>query len=352
MAMDKLHDHLSNTSTIKKLVGRLRGNSVSTPSTPQRDDGYTSSSSRAPSFCIRTSQISRSPDSHCSSSTKKRGKNGHCARDAQLALELWNDAYDALRDDPSCTGLVIAYENIISQELPGHLKMGGLNSSFHGKPADQRLELLTAITAAGLEKGRSSKNSQADNSAKVVLDAVRDRVASVVAEYHAASVAWAGFCTLTPLLLDPIANQKDFRKGLVHVVGRISWYMHLAELLRANSWGAEHQFREQQYAVRERLVNLYQKVLELEMNCVCATASAWNTAAKNVVGWNTLDKVVKDLLDMDAQVVEIVEKHCAERTRETLLQEYLDLDMSWTTGAEVIVESTTSHPMQMAQVVG
>lgn len=199
MVMDKLHDHLSNTSTIKKLVGRLRGNSVSTPNTPQRDDGYTSSSSRAPSFRIRTPQIPRSPDSHCSSSTKKRGKNGHCARDAQLALELWNDAYDALRDDPSCTGLVIAYENIISQELPDHLKMGGLNSSFHGKPADQRLELLTAITAAGLEKGRNSKISQAGNSEKMVLDAVRDRVASAVIEYHAASVAWAGFCTLTPV---------------------------------------------------------------------------------------------------------------------------------------------------------
>ncbi|KAG8423359.1 hypothetical protein J3459_008396 [Metarhizium acridum] len=157
--MEKLHDHPSNTSTIKKLVGRLRGNSVSTPNTPQRDEGYISNSSRAPSFRIRTPRISRSPDSHCSSSTKKRGKNGHYVRDAQLALELWNDAYDALRDDPSCTGLVTAYENIISQELPDHLKMGGLNSSFRSKPVDQRLELLTAITTAGLEKRRRSKIS-------------------------------------------------------------------------------------------------------------------------------------------------------------------------------------------------
>ncbi|KAG8423358.1 hypothetical protein J3458_000260 [Metarhizium acridum] len=157
---------------------------------------------------------------------------------------------------------------------------------------------------------------------------------------------------LGQLLLDPIVNQEDFRKGLVHVVGRTSWYMHLAQLLLANSWGAEHQYREQRHALRERLVKLYQKVLELEMNCVCATASAWNTAAKNVVGWNTLDKLVNNLLHMDAQVVEIIEKHCAERIRETLLQENQDLDMSWTTGGVVIVESTTAHPMQMTQVAG
>lgn len=201
--MKTMDNHSNNTSTIKKLVGRLRGSSVSAPSTPQpNDDGYASNSSRAPSFRIRTPRISGSPDSQCSTSTRKRrGKNSHEARDAHLALELWNGAYDALRDDPSCTGLVIAYENIISQELPDHLKMGGLNSSFRGKSANERLELLSAITAAGLEKRRGSKSSQGDDRAKIILDAARYQVESVMTDYNAASVAWTGFCTLTPVSL-------------------------------------------------------------------------------------------------------------------------------------------------------
>jgi hypothetical protein len=192
-------DKPSNTNSIKKFVERLRGGNVSGSSTPPRDDSDRPATPKAPSFRIRTPRIS-SPDLQGSSSGKRRrGKNGHQARDAQIALELWNGAYDALRDDPSCNGLVIAYENIISQELPDHLKMGGLNSSFHGKSAEERLDLLTAITTAGMEKRRSSKSSQGDHVAKGLLDAARDQVASVLPEYNAAAVAWPGFCTLTPV---------------------------------------------------------------------------------------------------------------------------------------------------------
>lgn len=213
--MEKSSNHASNTSTIKKLVGRLRGSSASAPNTPPREDDDAGHLSRPPSFRIHTPRMSRSPDSQCSSSTKKRrGKNGHKVRDAQQALELWNGAYDALRDDPSCTGLVIAYENIISQELPDRLKMGGLNSSFRGKTADQRLELLTAITSAGLEKRRGSKSSQADDVAKIILDAAREQVESVLPEYQAASVAWTGFCTLTPV---STVAYLDLSRGDEHV---------------------------------------------------------------------------------------------------------------------------------------
>ncbi|TWU74956.1 hypothetical protein ED733_005369 [Metarhizium rileyi] len=344
--MNHLNSSSGATSTMKKLVGRLRGNSLTMPSSPP-NEGEVSSSSRAPSFRIRTPRLSRSPDLQHSPSAKKRhGKNGHYARDAHLALELWNAAYDALRDEGRCFGLVLAYENIISQELPDHLKIGGLNSSFRGKSANQRLDLLTAITAAGLGKRRGLKDTHADDMVKVVLDVARDQVESVVPAYRAASVAWPGLCTLTPLLLEPVVNRESFRKGLLHVVGRIPWYMHLAQLLLASSWEVDQRFREQKNETREKLVRLYRKVLEFEMNCVCATASAWNTAAKNVVGWSTMDKLVNSILDLDRQVVQIVETHCAEGIRSTLLHQCSDLDM----GSEAAGESPAVHPLRTTQV--
>ncbi|KAK2593274.1 hypothetical protein QQS21_009039 [Conoideocrella luteorostrata] len=327
--MQTEHSHrAANTSTFKKLVGRLRGHSISTPtSTPPRDSDETSS--RTASFKIRTPRLSGSPDSQSNSSARKaNGTNGGQAGDSQAALDLWNEAYDALRDDPSCSGLVVAYENIISQELPDHLKIGGLHSSFRGKSAEERLELLTAITAAGLEKRRGSNTSQTDDMAKRILDSARGQVAWLSAEYDAASIAWAGFCTLTPLLLEPIAQRDSFNKGLVHVVGRIPWYTHLAELLRDGSWDADKEFSEQQSAAKEQLVKLNRNVLEFEMNCVCATASAWNAAARNVVGWNTLDQLVNSIHELDEQIVKVIKQSCTENVQDNILQQYRDVDLS------------------------
>ncbi|KHN95905.1 uncharacterized protein MAM_06267 [Metarhizium album ARSEF 1941] len=141
-------------------------------------------------------------------------------------------------------------------------------------------------------------------------------------------------CTLTPPLPDPIVNQELFRKGLVHIVGRMAWYMHLALLLLPNSWQPDDELRGQRNVVRERLIGLHRKVLELEMNYVCAAASVWNAAGKNVIGWDSVDKLVKTVLELDGQFAEVVEKHCVEGTRERLLQLCRDVDMSAATGSE------------------
>jgi hypothetical protein len=126
--------------------------------------------------------------------------------------------------------------------------------------------------------------------------------------------------------------------------------MHLGQLLLGSSWEADNRFREQQAAVREKLVKLYRKVLELEMNCVCATASTWNAGAKNVVGWNTMDKLVTTLLDLDAQVVQLVQQHCTAQSRDSMLERYKDVDMLSPKGSEDDVSRTKGHPLQTAQI--
>ena len=200
MKMEATASHQTNTSAIKKLVGRLRGNSISAPSPPPpRADGDVRNTSRAPSFRIGTPRMGRLSETPQPLAKKHNVRKGQQPHDAHISLELWNAAYDALRDDPSCSGLVITYENIISQELPDHLKMGGMNSSFRGKSSDERLDLLVAITEAGLEKRRGSKASQADDVAKALLDSARAEVEAVYGDYTAAAVAWTGFCTLTPV---------------------------------------------------------------------------------------------------------------------------------------------------------
>ncbi|KAG5975286.1 hypothetical protein E4U55_007747 [Claviceps digitariae] len=323
---DNQYHHTTGTRTIRRLVGRLRGNSsVSDKGAISQECNL--ATPRTSPFSICASQIYQSSDSQGTFFTRnRRCRNGSLSKDAQHSLELWNAAYDALGNDRRCSGLVVAYENIISQELPDHLKIGGLNSSFRGKSADERQCLLQEITAAGLKKRRGSSTSPADDLAKNILNSARDQVGRAASGYDAAFVAWTGFCTLTPLLLDAIVLRPSFRDGLVHVVGRIPWYMHTAHLLDARYWKDDDRFRKRQQATKDMLVKLNRKVLEFEMNCVCATASAWNAAARNVVEWNRMDQLMNNIKELDEQVIETIKLNCPENARDTLLAHYRDMD--------------------------
>lgn len=248
------HHHHHNP--IRKLVGRFRstGNGQRSPQPSQQqlsllqqqpggsgsltpsssiyyesDECYAASaSSRAPSFIRTPRRTSTSPASSRGSKGRQSSQpHQQETRETAEALELWNEAYDALRDNPSTAGLVHVYEAIISQELPDGLKTGGLNSSsLEGKSAEQRLELLRAISAAGLRKRRGSKQAAAaaaaqaaagqqaqqqapdEDPARRMLDEAKDKIESVTSEYpSSAAIAWAGFCTLTPVRYSPTLCQ-------------------------------------------------------------------------------------------------------------------------------------------------
>lgn len=113
----------------------------------------------------------------------------------------------------------------------------------------------------------------------------------------------------------------------MHAMGRITWYMSLPLLLQPTSWTDANDFRLHQDKTRDALQHLYRKVLEFEMNCVCATASVWNKAAKNVVVWNRLGSLVSGIRDADAEIGVLIEKYATEPVKYGLLQLDRDLDL-------------------------
>lgn len=122
--------------------------------------------------------------------------------EAPLSRELWEDAYDSLRLDPSTSSLVVTYESIISQELPDDLKLlshGTLSPGTSEADKERRMELMSAIVSAKMNKRRGSKTSQASEMPKVVLEHSKKTVEGVWDEFPSAALAWAGICTLTPV---------------------------------------------------------------------------------------------------------------------------------------------------------
>lgn len=282
---------------------------------------------------------------------------------AVLSRELWDEAYDKLRLDRSTAGLVVTYESIISQELPEELKTttrGALSSS--DGDTDRRTELMTSIATAGLAKRRGSKTSQVDDVSRMVVEYSKRAVAVELNEYPATALAWSGICVLTPvswpplahqptfcphpefhiltnpqLLIDPILHHDEFRRGAIHVIGRISWYMRLVHMLLsmprfgAGSQGGDPSKREAERryeGARDSTVRLYRRVLEFEMNCICATASAWNQVAKNAVRWSTIGELVDTICQDDEQLVALVNDAMSQMPqRQQLLERDTDLDV-------------------------
>lgn len=117
------------------------------------------------------------------------------------------------------------------------------------------------------------------------------------------------------------------KRGALHVIGRIPWYMHLSELMLASGWKSDADFNREQDGVRERLLKLYRKVLEFEMNCVCAAASTWNNAAKNVVGWHALGSLVNDIEALDDELAELIDKYIAKGVAGSILRYNSDLEL-------------------------
>lgn len=183
---------------LRKMVGRLLHHHHHN----HHHHHHHSHHSHTPSECnsnICSGSNSPARSSHLAGSGTCTPRSKSQNKQAALSLELWNAAYNNLRDNPSSAGLTTTYESIISQELPDDLKMGGLNSSFRGRSDEERLKLFTAIAEAGLHKTRALKSPEVDDSVRVILDSSKDTIESVLAVYPSSAVAWAGICTLTPV---------------------------------------------------------------------------------------------------------------------------------------------------------
>ncbi len=125
-------------------------------------------------------------------------------------------------------------------------------------------------------------------------------------------------------MLDPILRLDHLRVGILHVLGRAAWYMSLTRMLFPGSWDDVENFRLKRQELYETIVRQYRRILEFEMNCVCASASGWNPAAKNVVSWHGLADMVAVIQDSDAALFEIVQ---AASSKQNLEQHYKDLEL-------------------------
>ena len=111
--------------------------------------------------------------------------------------------------------------------------------------------------------------------------------------------------------------------------------MHLTHLMQCPSWvdagdfeARQHEFATRRDRSRDAITKVYRGVLEFEMNCVCAAASAWNSVAKHAVQWKTIDKMVDGIFESDETARELVNELVVEGPRrQKMATRDVDLDV-------------------------
>lgn len=92
--------------------------------------------------------------------------------------------------------------------------------------------------------------------------------------------------------------------------------MSLYAILLRENWTSEADFQNLRLHTRQTLLDLYRRILEFEMNIVCAAASSWNFAAKNVVDWQGWRAMAGRIREADTELVGCIERFGTEDLRE------------------------------------
>ncbi|KAM0540776.1 hypothetical protein ACHAPJ_013507 [Fusarium lateritium] len=190
---------------------------------------------------------------------------------------IWNRAYDSLKQHDE--QLVKEYEELLSMELlprPDEQNPEATSDRIDNQNLDHRQEQLHTITRNGLQQMEEGKKKytifgyefvprkQIAQAAGFVKN-MKALVDEAVKASPEASLAWAGVCTVLPLLTNPAAAEEAQQEGFTYVTSRMRFYVELEHLLWPASLtedaGVKLEFEND-------LVNLYQHILEFQLRLV------------------------------------------------------------------------------------
>ncbi|KLU85947.1 hypothetical protein MAPG_04966 [Magnaporthiopsis poae ATCC 64411] len=230
------------------------------------------------------------------------------------ALRLWDAAYQELKASSDTADLVAKYEGALQSEL-GEAATTRL---LAGTSGERVLAMQDIVKKAGTSK-HGAKAAEAAETTLKILNMIKGTVSELAQANPIAAFAWAGFCTVTPNLLAPIMENKTMRNGLDHITGRMKWFMALSRVLLRESWSNDAEFQRFREVLDDKMVALYRKLLEFEVRCVCAWASPFLAAAKDMVGWHGWDDLVTSIKTVESELNADISQYSTEALKQYLM---------------------------------
>lgn len=201
-------------------------------------------------------------------------------------ISLWDRAYDGLKERDA--QLVKEYEQLLSRELQTITgPKNGLsdsNEEIHVSSENQietdnhrsRLTQMERISNTGLQQLDEKKARfnifghefiLRDQLAQATqfIQTIKTAIDVAVKASPEASLAWAGFCVILPIFMNPSDAEEASRDGCLYVTSRIHFYVKLESLLSA---GSKKQDSGLDIELEGRLIALYQLIIDFQIRTV------------------------------------------------------------------------------------
>ncbi|KAJ5498757.1 hypothetical protein N7453_007808 [Penicillium expansum] len=227
--------------------------------------------------------------------------------------QIWEEAYELVKNDESLKSIVDEYEAAILSELwpmsavHDGPRAGETNTSLIGGIANlkssNRQDLMTRLIN---KDGASSDRYKTVSQISTIIDSTKKTIGSVLDVYPPASLAWAGVClVLTPVFNHARATQEN-QNGLVYIVSKLPWYIHLIDLLRSDAWSAPEKYQKFKIPIRKEIVGLYQLVIAYQIRTFGAYHHKFRDFAKSAVGLTEWESMLQEMKSSEQRVDKFV----------------------------------------------
>lgn len=201
-------------------------------------------------------------------------------------ISLWDRAYDGLKERDA--QLVKEYEQLLSRELQtitspkngvpdrnDEIRVETENQIEDGNHRS-RLTQMETISNNGLRQLDEKKARFnifghefifRDQLAQATqfIQTIKNAIDVAVRASPEASLAWAGFCVILPIFLNPSDAEEASRDGCLYVTSRVHFYVKLESLLSA---GNKVQHSGLDVELEGRLIALYQLIIDFQIRTV------------------------------------------------------------------------------------
>ena len=249
--------------------------------------------------------------------------------------DLWDRAYESLREGKDSRKLMDAYEKILLSDFKDDHSFPAVAEGTGTSKRQRAMSALVERKVKAVEDARwkfqlgertVEMKTQVDRIVKAILFA-KDFVSSAVSAEPHAALAWAGVCMLLPLLLNPEIQKKALVEGLDYVSSLIVRFTTIEQLYhqqdpRARSLLDKENLEELNRSFEAQLTRLYSQILTYQAQVVCQMCRRtfirsgrdilklddWSTSLEDikkaeaactgisqVVGWEKLEATLEDV---------------------------------------------------------
>ncbi|KAK0755967.1 LOW QUALITY PROTEIN: hypothetical protein N5P37_011520, partial [Trichoderma harzianum] len=215
--------------------------------------------------------------------------------------ELWNAAYDSLKEDADTAELVTSYVKALTTILGTKPDIvSGADISADLKDPTMRHIFMKKLVEEGLAKiSTPSKITKGVGDVAQFIISAKGLIDAAIQNIPQAALPWAGICIGLQILLNPTKATKSNLSGIVYVISRMDWYCALTEHLLS-----EDCFNEPLKMILPQLetkvLALYKALLLYQMKSVCSYYRQQGLVfLRSLVSWDDWDNDLKTVEDAE-----------------------------------------------------